>query len=170
MDMGLDKIQVHLDKLARLSKGLRIAVFGGVVAVIFGAYGYFLYMPKSQELAKVEQENLQLQRKLSEVRAVAANEQAVRDEIAALEKKLQVALRQLPDSKELPVLLTDVTSLGKNAGLDFKAITPEEIALSIVAEIVMLRRGGTGRPLREVKSMTVAPPETEKMEPSGPSC
>ena len=33
------------------------------------------------------------------------------------------------------------------AGLDLGAITPEEIALSIVSEIVALRRGGTGRAL-----------------------
>ena len=136
MDLGLDKFQVHLDKLARLSKGLRAALFGGVVLLVFGAYGYFFYLPASQELAKVEQEQLQLQRKLSEVRAVAANEQAVRDEIAALEKKLVVALRQLPDSKELPVLLTDVTSLGKNAGLEFRAFRPQqEVRKAFYAEV-----------------------------------
>jgi type IV pilus assembly protein PilO len=67
---------------------------------------------------------------------VAANEQAVRDEIAALEKKLTVALRQLPDSKELPVLLTDVTSLGKNAGLEFRAFRPQqEIRKAFYAEV-----------------------------------
>ena len=136
MELGLDKFQVHLDKLARLSKGVRAALFGGVVLVVVGAYGYFLYLPASHELAKVEQEHLQLQRKLSEVRAVAANEQAVRDEIAALEKKLTVALRQLPDSKELPVLLTDVTSLGKNAGLDFRAFRPQqEVRKAFYAEV-----------------------------------
>jgi len=37
------------------------------------------------------------------------------------------------------------------AGLDLGCVTPEEIALSIVSEIVALRRGGTGRPLREVR-------------------
>src|SRR5512145_222284 len=136
MDLGLHKFQVHLDKLARLSKGVRAALFGGVVLVVAGAYGYFLYLPASHELARVEQEHLQLQRKLSEVRAVAANEQAVRDEIAALEKKLAVALRQLPNSKELPVLLTDVTSLGKNAGLEFRAFRPQqEIRKAFYAEV-----------------------------------
>ena len=39
-----------------------------------------------------------------------------------LESKLKVALRQLPDSKELPVLLTDINSLGKNAGLEIKRL------------------------------------------------
>jgi type IV pilus assembly protein PilO len=136
MELGLDKFQVHFDKLARLSKGVRAGLFGGVVLVVFGAYGYFLYVPASQELAKAEQEQLQLQRKLSEVRAVAANEQAVRDEIAALEKKLAVALRQLPNSKELPVLLTDVTSLGKNAGLEFRAFRPQqEVRKAFYAEV-----------------------------------
>jgi type IV pilus assembly protein PilO len=136
MDLGLEKFQVHLDKLARLSKGLRVALFGGVAFVVLAVYAYFFYLPASQELAKVEQEQLQLQRKLSEVRAVAANEQAVRDEIAALEKKLAVALRQLPDSKELPVLLTDVTSLGKNAGLDFRAFRPQqELRKAFYAEV-----------------------------------
>jgi len=136
MELGLEKFQVHLDKLARLPRGARMALVPSLVALVFGVYGYVFYLPASHELAKAEQDQLQLQRKLSEVRAVAANEQAVRDEIAELEKKLTVALRQLPDSKELPVLLTDVTSLGKNSGLDFKAFRPQqEIRKAFYAEV-----------------------------------
>jgi type IV pilus assembly protein PilO len=136
MDLGLDKLQVHLDKLARLPKGARMATLPAIMVIVFAIYGYVFFMPARQELAKAEQDRLQLQRKLSEVRAVAANEQAVRQEIAELEKKLTIALRQLPDSKELPVLLTDVTSLGKNAGLDFQAFRPQqEIRKAFYAEV-----------------------------------
>ena len=136
MDLGLDKLQVHFDKLARLPKSARMAAVPVLMALVLGVYGYLLFLPARDELAKAEQAQLQLQRKLSEVRAVAANEQAVRDEIAMLEKKLVVALRQLPDSKELPVLLTDVTSLGKNAGLDFRAFRPQqEIRKAFYAEV-----------------------------------
>ena len=37
------------------------------------------------------------------------------------------------------------------AGLDFAGITPEEIALSIVSEMVIIRRGGSGKPMTKVK-------------------
>ncbi len=35
-------------------------------------------------------------------------------------------------------------------GLELNAETPEEIAVSIMAEIVMLRRGGTGEPMKQL--------------------
>jgi xanthine dehydrogenase accessory factor len=36
-------------------------------------------------------------------------------------------------------------------GLDIGSETPEEIAVSVAAELVMLRRGGTGVPLKDVE-------------------
>jgi xanthine dehydrogenase accessory factor len=36
-------------------------------------------------------------------------------------------------------------------GLELNAETPEEIALSIMAEIIMLRRGGTGETMKQLQ-------------------
>jgi len=126
MDLSLDELNGALEKLAKLPKSYRMAMLPAIVVLVCAVYVYFLYLPANSGLETIRDQQLQLQRKLSEVRTVAGNEEAVKAEIAALERELEVALRQLPDSKELPVLLTDITSLGKNAGLEFKAFRPQE--------------------------------------------
>jgi xanthine dehydrogenase accessory factor len=40
------------------------------------------------------------------------------------------------------------------AGLDFSGTTPEEIALSIVSEMVTIRRGGSGKPMMKIKKVS----------------
>jgi xanthine dehydrogenase accessory factor len=45
--------------------------------------------------------------------------------------------------------------------LDIGAETPEEIALSIMSEIVLVRRGGSGRPMLEIKRIQHRPDQSE---------
>ena len=136
MDFNTDQLQAGLEKFSRLPKPYRNAAYPLIVALVLGAYGYLFFMPAQAQLEKTRSKQFELQRKLNEVRSVAANMGRFEEEIAELEKRFKVALRQLPDSKELPVLLTDVTSLGKNAGLEFKAFRPQtEIKKDFYAEV-----------------------------------
>ena len=136
MKLKADQLQGVLEKFARLPKTWRLAAYPVIVALVVSAYGYALFLPAREELHAIQARQFELQRKLNEVRAVAANMGRFEGEIAALEKKFKIALRQLPDSKELPVLLTDVTSLGKNAGLEFKAFRPQdEVRRDFYAEV-----------------------------------
>lgn len=52
----------------------------------------------------------------------------------------------------------DLLALRTPAGLDLGARTPEEIALSVIGEVVMLRRGGTGAPRSARARRPAAPP------------
>jgi type IV pilus assembly protein PilO len=94
------------------------------------------YKPAHAQLVAIEAQERDLERKVSEVRAIVANLAAFEQELTELEAKLKQALRQLPDSKELPGLLTDVSSLGKDAGLEFKAFRPQdEVNRDFYAEV-----------------------------------
>ena len=136
MDLGLEKYQAQLDKLAKLPRNVRMGIVPGLCLLVLGAYTYLMHLPARAERTAAKEQQLQLQRRLAEVRAVAGNEAEVKQEIAALEVKLKEALRQLPNDKELPGLLTDVSSLGKNAGLDFRSFRPNaEVAKEFYAEV-----------------------------------
>jgi len=131
-----EKIQPHLEKLSRLPRPARLAMFPAIAVLVLAFYGYFFYLPVSAQITAAHTQNLQLQRKLAEVRMAASNQGAVQAEIGLLKRKLAVALKELPDQKELPVLLTDITSIGKNAGLDFKAFRPRaELTRGFYAEV-----------------------------------
>ncbi len=53
------------------------------------------------------------------------------------------------------------------AGIDIGCTTPEEIALSIISEIIARRRGGSCRPMMEIKGMRIAAiPQKEGKSPS----
>jgi type IV pilus assembly protein PilO len=136
MDFKMDQLQTGLEKFSRLPKQYRAVAYPVIVALVLGAYGYLLFVPAQAQLENTRAKQFELQRKLNEVRSVAANMGRFEEEIGELEKRFKIALRQLPDSKELPVLLTDVTSLGKNAGLEFKAFRPQtEVKKDFYAEV-----------------------------------
>jgi xanthine dehydrogenase accessory factor len=55
----------------------------------------------------------------------------------------------------------ELARLRAPAGLDLGARTPEEIALSVMGEIVMLRRGGSGRPRCDTAAHRTGPRRAE---------
>ena len=61
------------------------------------------------------------------------------------QRRWLTACKQL---EEKGVPLAKLQAVHAPMGLELNAETPEEIALSILAEIVMVRRGGTGAPMK----------------------
>lgn len=136
MELGLDNVQKNFEKFTRLPRGQRTAIVAALVIAVFAGYAYFFYQPARQQLEALHTREQKLQREVSELKAIISNLDAFQAELADLEERLAQAVRQLPDSKELPVLLTDISSLGKDAGLEFKAFRPQsEVPHDFYAEV-----------------------------------
>jgi type IV pilus assembly protein PilO len=136
ISLGSEQVKAQLERFAKLPKPYRLAAIPVLCALVFGVYGYSFYQPARLELTSLESKERDLQRKVSEVRAIVSNLAAFEEEIADLERRLVMALRQLPDSKELPVLLTDISTLGKDSGLEFKLFKPkQEVRRDFYAEV-----------------------------------
>ncbi|MEM4310773.1 MAG: XdhC family protein [Nitrososphaerales archaeon] len=81
--------------------------------------------------------------------------------LVASRNRTKIIMRYLLEDGVSEEMLKEVNA---PAGLDLGAKTPEEIALSIMAEIVMRRRGGSGKPLVEVKKITIEELKEQKIE------
>ena len=118
-------LQTKLEQIAKLSRGARVAILTAICAMIGAGYYFMYYQAENERLGSLRAQELELQRKLSEVRSIAANIAAFEAEITQLEAQLAVALRQLPNEKQLEVLLADISNLGKTAGVEIKSFKRE---------------------------------------------
>jgi type IV pilus assembly protein PilO len=99
-----------------------------------------LEKPKLNELKGLQAKLDKLNSDISETRRVANNLPKFKAEYEGLKKDLDNALTELPNSKEIPSLLTSITNAGKGAGLDFlvfrpKAETPKEFYAEVPVDI-----------------------------------
>jgi type IV pilus assembly protein PilO len=135
---ALDKLlsQINLDAFGKLPSQARLATGPLIFLILCAAYWGTLYKGQQEKLLVQQGQKQQMQRKLSEVKSIAGNLPAFRDEVKVLERELTKALKQLPVGSELPTLLSDISTLGLESGLDIGLFEPRaENVMSFYAEV-----------------------------------
>jgi len=124
-----EQLQEKLESFARLSKVARVGMLVSAIALLVSGYYFGVYQQGNEELSQLKAKELSLQRRLGEVRSVAANLKAFEKELQALEERFTLALRSLPNEKQMEVLLTDISNLGKTVGVEIKSFKrqPEKL-------------------------------------------
>jgi type IV pilus assembly protein PilO len=90
----------------------------GTVAAVFFLYAYFLYWPRNAQITEMEEQRDTLRADRDRKAALVANLEQTRKEVAQLDGDLRKAVAELPDTKEIPDLLSNVSSLGIESGLE----------------------------------------------------
>jgi type IV pilus assembly protein PilO len=115
----------RLEKLFKLPTKQKVAVVAAIVALEGAGIFFGLQKPKMDEL-KQKQATLEgLRSQIVETKKIADNLPRFRSEYAKLQQELEKALTELPNQKEIPTLLTSITSAGKGSGLDFLIFRPK---------------------------------------------
>ena len=110
------------EQVEKIKMPVRIGIFCGTIIVLIVAFFYFLYLPKKEEIQKTEQQIAQLEQKLNQARVRAQRLEALEQEHAMVDLQFKEALRLLPDSKEIPSLLTTLSRLGADSFLDIRHV------------------------------------------------
>jgi type IV pilus assembly protein PilO len=96
-----------------------------VVLVVLGGGYYFFASDRLEALERVAGEEQRLRQEFVQNQRVAANLEAFRAQLEQMETDLEIMLRQLPVSTEMPDLLEDISNTGKRNGLEFELFRPE---------------------------------------------
>ena len=127
---------ITLETIVKMPTSKKILILGILVALVVGLYIYLLYWPNQELLKKKKVEMAALEGQVRELRIVAANMKRFQAEAAKLREELKVAVTQLPTSKEIPSLLSNISKLGKDSGLEFLLFKPAgEVSKDFYAEI-----------------------------------
>jgi len=126
----------RIEKILKLPVYQRALILGVILLLIAGGFTYSLYLPKHQEYQQLQEKSSTLQAKLEQDRQIARELPKFRAEYEKMQLKLQDALTQLPNEKEIPALLTTIASLAKEQGLDVLRFKPRvEIPKGFYAEV-----------------------------------
>ncbi len=115
----------NIEKILKLPNKQKIGILVLILCLEAAALVYFLYLPRHKELNTLRTQLTKLQSEVDEKTRIANNLPKLKKEYDDLTVELERALTELPNSKEIPSLLTSITSLGKNAGLDFLTFKPK---------------------------------------------
>jgi type IV pilus assembly protein PilO len=154
----------------------------GSLAFLFLAYAYFIYWPRSAAIAEKQETREHLRHERDRKAALVADLDHARAEVAKLNGDLRAAIAQLPDTKEIPDLLSSISSLGRESGLeiiqfkqrpeqfeDFYAAVPVDILVRGTYNQVATFFDKVSRMARIVNVTNVAIRDTAKPQGEGVS-
>lgn len=125
-----------LDRLAALPRSQRLAAFAGVGVLIIVLFIFLVFLPAREDIARLEKDVAELTKERDEVKKRAENREAYERELTQLTAQLGEALKEMPDSREIPDLLKRISTVAKKAGLEISKFQPlPEVALEYYAEV-----------------------------------
>ncbi|HEY6871490.1 MAG TPA: type 4a pilus biogenesis protein PilO [Geobacteraceae bacterium] len=114
-----------IEKILKLPNKQKIALMALILIGIGAGFFFGLYSPKMKELKALQDKLSELTNQIQENKRIADNLPKYKKDYDQLQKDLDSALTELPNQKEIPSLLTNITSKGKDAGLDFLLFKPK---------------------------------------------
>lgn len=114
----IDNKFIPLDQ--KIKVGIAVAVLL-LPAILF----YFVwFQPQIKKISLLNNQKAIIANELHKAKTKAANREKLRAELDATEKLFEETATLLPKEKEIPSLLTNISSLGRGSGLDFLTFKP----------------------------------------------
>ena len=115
-----------IDKIGKLSRLYRILICLGIFSMLIGPFVYFSYQPKVKKIYELKQEQETLKTRLVRAKAKARQLKHFQDKLKKAQTEFKIAVKKLPEKKEIPSLLSSISRSGRDAGLEFLLFEPRD--------------------------------------------
>jgi type IV pilus assembly protein PilO len=138
-------VNALLTQILSRTRQQKFAILAGlIILIIVGGY-FYVYLPGSVNVAKLSEEIANVRGDRDRKKALAGNLPKLQKDLHAWSAKLKAAVAQLPDRKEIPDLLSSLSTKAKESGLEILLFRPraenfQEFYAEIPVDIVV--RGG----------------------------
>ena len=113
------------ERLEAIPSRYRWMMIPALLLILGGAYWYFLYQPRAEDIARIEEQIAQTNSTLEKHRKIAAKYDEFRAKVDKLEEQLREALTHLPKRREIPDLIRQISDLGVRTGLQISLLRPQ---------------------------------------------
>lgn len=125
-----------LDRFQRLPRSQRLLLAGMIYLLIIVAFYFSLVSPTIADIDSAQARRTDLTQQRDKVQARAANREQFEQELEELAAQLKQALKELPNDREIPGLLSEIDSLARKSGLEVRKFQPlPEIVHDFYAEV-----------------------------------
>jgi type IV pilus assembly protein PilO len=138
-------VNQFLSQILRLPRQQKVGILAGLILFLLILGYFYVYLPSDDKLAKLSEEVVSVRSDRDKKRALSANLPKLQKELQEWDSKLKTAVAQLPDRKEIPDLLSSLSTKAREAGLEILLFRPraenfQEFYAEIPVDIVV--RGG----------------------------
>lgn len=116
---------VSFDTIIKLPTPHKIGILAVISVVIIGGYWLGPHRTKIRRIEGKESKLSELKFNLKEQENIAKNYDKFKEETVMLKDGLQRDLAKLPDKKEIPDLLKNISNMSKDAGLEVLLFKPQ---------------------------------------------
>ncbi len=113
------------ERLQKIPAKTRLWAFVGFIIAASSLFIYFVHIPKTTEIEKLDAEIAQLQTKIAENDAKIQMLDQLKAEVKSLEVRLRILTEQLPPESEVSGLLRQIQGLVNKSGLILKVWKPD---------------------------------------------
>lgn len=123
-------------KFIPLAPRIKVAVTLALIIIPLVIFYFVSFQPESDKIKNLETQKVNLTKEIREVEIKAADLEKFVKELEEARVVFEETSALLPKDKEIPKLLTDISALGRSAGLEFLTFKPQpDVPKDFYAEI-----------------------------------